>query len=721
MRNVAGFMKLFQPEENRRRSCLAAAFRENRIALGRALFTAVRAEAVASWRVPQEFEEVEEWGRAHLLTAIDLLAAWFETCDPIYKELFAGWVHTRLVPDLSEEGTPDDYKPDQAVAFAKVLWIATLQSKVPAEAIRILAADLDGILSVLSKPALKRPRILVIGDCIQSELMTALLGPCAQAQISIQSVVINERVQPVLRNRIRTLSPDEFDLVFFSPFSHAYLPEYEMLLKPRSRFWSAAKIAGQVDAMLTEVYATIDALVKHIQCPIYVHNTAGTIQSFAKVSGFAKNLISRRNRRLTRRLINDGIARYLKEPQFDGRVQLLDEDSVRARSSETELGRVYLDSYAYHPTRLGVEVGRSLYFDAVYAAAFLASKKVVVCDLDNTLWDGVIGEGAVTHYVERQTILKGLRHRGVLLSINSKNDPKNVHWSGAALQPEDFVAPRINWESKVANMAGIRDELNLKVKDFVFLDDRPDELERMQNAFPEILALNATHATTWKLLSHWQKGLRSDQEEDRTNLYHQRVEREQFLSGHSQAGAPLEDEAVAFAKLKLSVKIEEAGGSALKRAAELINRTNPFNLCGSRTTVRELQEGLGSQHWLITAAAEDKFGSMGVVGVMRVNRKPDRLEIPIFVLSCRVFGFGIEYALLNAVKRLAPAGHAIVGHYKETQSNEPCRQLYPQSRMRWDGSCWVGKIGELPPDPAWLMVENRMQTKLPAAEYAPQR
>jgi predicted enzyme involved in methoxymalonyl-ACP biosynthesis len=51
----------------------------------------------------------------------------------------------------------------------------------------------------------------------------------------------------------------------------------------------------------------------------------------------------------------------------------------------------------------------------------------VVCDLDDTLWEGVIGEGAVTHYLDRQAALKELRRRGVLLSINSKNDPQNVH------------------------------------------------------------------------------------------------------------------------------------------------------------------------------------------------------------------------------------------------------------------------------------------------------
>ena len=711
-------MKLFLSEQDGHRNRLAAAIRQDRLALSRALFVAVRERACASWKVSQPFEQVTEWGRAHLLTAVDLLAAWFQTRDPLYHELFAGWVHSWLLPNLTEEGAPGDYKPDRAVEFAKVSWSVILKSRVPDEAIQILHTDLDRIISGLSRPAFKTLRILFIGDCVQFEVVTALIGPCAQAQISIKPVVINERVQPVLRDRIRTLGPDEFDLVFFSPFSHAYLPEYEVLLKPGRRFWSAAKIKSHVDAMLKDVCLTVEALAQQLECPIYVHNTAGTIQSFGKVSGFVKNLISRRNRRRTREICNDRIARYLRDPRLEGRVQLLDENSLRARMSDMELGQVYLNSFAYHPTRLGVELGRTLYFHAVYAASCLASRKAVVCDLDNTLWDGVIGEGTVKHYFERQAILQRLRRSGVLLSINSKNNPKNVHWSGAVLQPADFVAPRINWESKVANIASIRDELNLKVKDFVFLDDRPDELEAVQSAFPEILALNATHPTTWKVLSQWQKSLRSDQEQDRTKLYHQRAERQQFLNGLSHEAAPLEEREEALAKQKLTIKIEEVSRYGLRRAAELINRSNQFNLCGSRTTVRELEDGLRVQHWIITAAATDKFGSMGVVGVMRVDRKPDRVEIPIFVLSCRVFGFGIEYALLNAVKSLAPGDHAIVGHYRKTQSNEPCRQLYPKSRMHWDGSSWTGRVGDLPPDPAWLTVENWIPARLSAAMSA---
>jgi len=154
------------------------------------------------------------------------------------------------------------------------------------------------------------------------------------------------------------------------------------------------------------------------------------------------------------------------------------------------------------------------------------------------------------------------------------------------------------------------------------------------------------------------------------------------------------------------VRIQEVTRPGLKRAVELINRTNQFNLCGSRTTEREITNGPGTRCTLIKAEAADKFGSMGVVGIMRVDWHPDRIEIPIFVLSCRAFGFGIEYALLNAVRRLAPDSCPVVGHYKETQFNQVCREFYPTSGMRWDGSNWTARIEELSPAPEWLTIEN---------------
>ena len=247
----------------------------------------------------------------------------------------------------------------------------------------------------------------------------------------------------------------------------------------------------------------------------------------------------------------------------------------------------------------------------------------------------------------------------------------------------------------------------------MFLDDRPDELERVGSAYPELTALDATDPVTWRLLARWRDLLPPDPDEDRTRLYRERVERERFVGSRPEAGAraesPAEDESAALHDLGLSVTLKAARGSDLKRVVELINRTNQFNLCGTRTTLREIQEGLGATRSVVTAEASDKFGGMGVVGVMVADWVPGRVEVPIFVLSCRVFGFGIERALLHALKTAAPDGHALVGHARDTQFNAPGRTLYPDAGLTWDGRQWLGRTEGLPSPPPWLAVRGAVE------------
>jgi FkbH-like protein len=106
------------------------------------------------------------------------------------------------------------------------------------------------------------------------------------------------------------------------------------------------------------------------------------------------------------------------------------------------------------------------YIDPLVTIHNLLGRKVVICDLDNTFWKGLIGEGAIDHHVDRQSILKWLENKGVLLAVNSKNDAGNVMWGGA-LSGDDFAGVRINWNTKVQNIR----ELNLNTNSFVFIDE----------------------------------------------------------------------------------------------------------------------------------------------------------------------------------------------------------------------------------------------------------
>ena len=141
---------------------------------------------------------------------------------------------------------------------------------------------------------------------------------------------------------------------------------------------------------------------------------------------------------------------------------------------------------------------------------------------------------------------------------------------------------------------------------------------------------------------------------DRTQQYRQREQRESFLTG---SVATAEDPGLAFSRLEIQVEIREAKAAELKRAAELINRTNQFNLAGSRTSLKELRDWQAVPgRRIIVVDARDKFGPMGLICVLLLDLNGPTVSIQAFVLSCRVFGYGIEDAVLNAVKRLARAG-----------------------------------------------------------------
>jgi FkbH-like protein len=699
---------------------LAAAIRRRRQECGQALFNAVQRTHGADSLLTPSYEELPESSRSHLVAAVDILDRWCATGDPLFLDLFEGWVRCRMVADLFAARMPSDYRPADIVRHALALWGDALRPDCGTAAFDVLALDLGLSLARLSEAPTKELPVLFVGDCLLTEIITALVAAAGRERIAIKPTIANDKAPAVLRNRIRSLPPDAFRLVFFSPFSHAQFPEYGSLLSPRAALWPAARRCERIENLLEEVRATVEAMATHFECPVYVHNTVGCVRSFRRCSGLAKHLdrwyglakhvVAFPTRRWARSAINQRVVDMLGDSKTNpgGRAQLLDEDSLRRTASSFALGHVHFQSGAFHPTRLGLELGNRHYFDAVCAAAHLATKKVVVCDLDNTLWSGVIGEGPVTHHVDRQETLKELRRRGVLLSINSKNAPDNVHWAGARLEATDFVAPQINWEPKSANIARIRDALNLNVDDFIFIDDRPDELERVQSAFPEICALNAQRPETWRFLAHWQRSLPTSRDEDRTRLYHERVRRDEFLKAGIPEAGRVEDEAAALVRLELAVTIRKAARSDLKRAVELINRTNQFNLCGTRTTETEFQERLRAGDAVVVADASDKFGKMGIVGVMVVEMKPECVEIPVFVLSCRAFGFGIEYALLNSVRRLAPTPCGLVGRFLETQSNQPCREMYPRSGLTWDGQRWVGTIAELPADPAWLAIRSQL-------------
>ncbi|ETK31637.1 HAD-IIIC family phosphatase [Microbispora sp. ATCC PTA-5024] len=302
--------------------------------------------------------------------------------------------------------------------------------------------------------------------------------------------------------------------------------------------------------------------------------------------------------------------------------------------------------------------------------------KVVVADCDGTLWDGVVGEDGPDGVVigsERRQIWQELARQvaaGRLLCLCSKNEEKDVR-EVFTRHPElpfgldDVAAMRVGWEAKSQALRSLAAELNLGLDSFVFLDDSPVECAEVRAGCPEVLTLRlpADAAGAAAFLRHcWPLDVTAVTETDRerTRYYQEERRREQARGEMSLADF--------FATLDLRVTIAPAGPEHEARAAQLAERTNQFNLSGTRRLD-------GDEMFVVDV--RDRFGDYGVVGLTDVRADGDTLRAGAFLLSCRALGRGVEHRMLAHLGALArERGLARVAlSFRATERNQPARDF----------------------------------------------
>jgi FkbH-like protein len=647
---------------------------------------------------------------SELRVFVDYLALYFQDADSTYRDLYIG-------EKLKQCYDPRDTVDEDLARRRKILErdrtaVHTyLKPLLTATELAWIHDFLDEVARVVAGEATRLVRVLFVGDCLHLDVVAFLAAPLLEQGLRLESTFATSKTIPELLRYLRGLEGRTFDEIFFSPFSYEFHLEYSHLRFLRSAFISGETLDAVLDRAKADTLSVMRLLGTLFEAPIFVHNTTGVRRHDGSLRELAKNRLTQRTRSMARRGINEWLPEEIEAFNGDSysHLFLLDEAGILRTRPENELGRHFYDVGLQHPAELGRAIA-GLYLDIILAHSLLAKKKVVICDLDNTLWDGAIGEGAVKHYHDRQKTLKRLRDKGLLLAINSKNDPRNVRWDGAELTLDDFVCCQINWTSKVQNIRRIAEELNLKTKDFLFIDDRHEERAMVLEMMPEVLALDAESDAVWRRLSLAADFLPEQDELDRTLAYRQKAEREQFLENErGDAEEAAAEQLDFFRRLDFRVSIRRAERKELKRVAELINRTNQFNMCGSRTTLNEVTAWYESNsHSVLVSNARDKFGSMGTVCVAVTRETGDCVEIPVFVLSCRVFGYGVETTLLNHVKRSAGfpgRGKPVFGRYVATAFNEPCRETYARHGFTQDGEAWVYRGGGAIEDPDWLIVD----------------
>lgn len=324
------------------------------------------------------------------------------------------------------------------------------------------------------------------------------------------------------------------------------------------------------------------------------------------------------------------------------------------------------------------------------------TRKCIVLDLDNVLWGGILGEDGFDGiklgdgpmgraYVDFQRLLLSYYNRGIILAINSKNNYDEAmkvirEHPNMVLKEKHFASIQINWRDKVENMINISKDLDIGLESMIFIDDSPQERERMKMALPQVLVIDLPsspfrYCQALQSINDLNTLTFSDEDKRRGEMYYARRRRKQLM----EIKGTLEE----FLKsLDMSVEIKYADAFTTPRITSLINRTNQFNLTARRYTQFEVEEMITKpdKFQVYSLRVSDKFGDEGIVGVAIIRKDGDIWMIDSFLLSCRVIGRKIETIFLAKIIEDAKKNGVsiLIGEYIPTGRNSLVKSFYKE-------------------------------------------
>jgi len=321
------------------------------------------------------------------------------------------------------------------------------------------------------------------------------------------------------------------------------------------------------------------------------------------------------------------------------------------------------------------------------------AKKLLILDLDNTLWGGIVGDcgwpniglgghdAAGEAYKDFQRALKSLQRRGIILGLVSKNDEKVAleaidRHPEMVLRRDDFAGWRINWEDKATNILELVRELNLGADAAVFIDDNPAERGRVAAAVPQIFVPSwptdpLEYRRALEALSCFDTVSISEEDRNRTRSY----VAQRRLANERPAVSLREW----LTSLDLEVEVRPLSGENLRRVAQLLNKTNQMNLSTRRLTEQELlswstQES--NRVWAVSV--KDRYADHGITGIVSTACSGPDCSIVDFILSCRVFGRDVESVMVGlAVEEAQRRGATrLSATYLKTEKNAPTLEFF---------------------------------------------
>jgi len=321
--------------------------------------------------------------------------------------------------------------------------------------------------------------------------------------------------------------------------------------------------------------------------------------------------------------------------------------------------------------------------------------KCIVLDLDNTLWGGVIGDdgldgiqlsahGDGEAFHRFQLYLRELRNRGILLAACSKNEIENAllpfeKHPEMVLKRDDFAAFVANWSDKADNIRQIRETLNIGFDSMVFLDDNPFERNLVRELIPAIVVPElpedpADYVRAISELNLFETTSFTADDLKRTELYRVENERKQAQASFASVEEFLQS-------LDMRITVARFDSFNLPRIAQLIQRSNQFNLTTRRLSASECRTLMDDDRYIpLYAKLADRLGDHGLISVVVLERRGQDLAIRDWLMSCRVLARGVEQFVMNLV--FEHAGQLgltrVTGEYSPTAKNSIVKNFFAQ-------------------------------------------
>jgi FkbH-like protein len=317
------------------------------------------------------------------------------------------------------------------------------------------------------------------------------------------------------------------------------------------------------------------------------------------------------------------------------------------------------------------------------------SRKVLILDLDNTVWGGVIGDDGLEGiklaqgdaqgeaHLEIQRLALNLRQRGVLLAVSSKNtdevarEPFLKH-PEMLLKLDHIAVFQANWNDKATNIQAIAEELSLGLDSMVFLDDNPVERGLVRKLLPQVAVPELPeepdyYARTLAAAGYFEAVAVSGEDFKRALLYQDNAKRAELQRQVGGVDAYL-------TSLDMTITFQPFDGTGRTRIVQLINKSNQYNLTTRRYTDPEVAEAEKDPNvFTLQVRLADIFGDNGMISVVICRPgAPGEWQIDTWLMSCRVLGRRVEHMVLREILEHARAAgiRKLAGIYRPTDRNK---------------------------------------------------